>query len=439
MAIVDYKLRPHQSKVLKQCSKKYTFLGAGLGSGKTDIGSHWALQRIKETPASCLGLIAANSYAQLIDSTLRNLYKNYQSMGIRLIPAELPRTHRPFSLYVKSGSQWVEILCRSLDSFKLLAGVELCWWWVDEAWLTSEEAIDLLMARLRDKKSPALRGLITTTLDDPTGWMYAFAEENRADNTDVVYATSYDNKPNLPPGYIEDLLKKYSDKLAQRMILAKWVSLESGLIYYAFDKDTHITEEAEFKPEYAISWTHDFNIGVDKPMSSLLCQIVRGRDAQGVVRPELHIFDEIIIESCDTQEACQELKGRGWLEQQPSVIVYGDASGRHKDTRSKTTDYAIISMAGFKNQVVPLANPSIRDRHNAVNSLLKNAVGDIRVKIHPRCKTLIKGLSLTKFKPGARYVEEEQPWQHCTTALGYLIAQEFPVTQYSPSGAKYWK
>lgn len=164
-------------------------------------------------------------------------------------------------------------------------------------------------------------------------------------------------------------------------------------------------------------------------MSSCLCQIKKGEDQDGNKRPELHIFDEVILETADTHQAAQEFKQR--YPDIKDVIVYGDASGQARDTRSKMTDYVILREHGFKRQRVPTKNPPIRDRHNAVNAMLHNANGDVRVRIHPRCKTLIKGLETVSLKAGAQYLEEETYHQHVTTALGYLLNYEFPIKTQS--------
>jgi hypothetical protein len=171
-------------------------------------------------------------------------------------------------------------------------------------------------------------------------------------------------------------------------------------------------------------------------MSSCLCQIKKAKGPDDIVRPELHVFDEIVVETADTNDVAQEFKQRYGIE---NVIVYGDPAGQARDTRSKATDYMILKDLGFKKQKVARAHPPIRERHNTVNALLKNAEGDIRVKIHPRCKTLIKGLDTVRLRDGAQYLEEETYWQHVTTAFGYLIAYEFPIKKrdikpFSPMG-----
>jgi hypothetical protein len=435
--MIEYRARPHQRNVLRS-RKRYIFLGGGVGCGKTDTGTLWHLVKcINETPPGVIGLITANSYTQLIDSTMRNVYRNYARLGILAEPPELPRTHRPFNIQIWNGSHWVEILCRSLEKFELLAGIEIGWFWADEVWQTRREAFELLQARLRDKRmaNTAMAGLLTTTLDDPGSWLYdVFVDHYEPDLMDVFYATTYDNARNLPQGFIEGLKATYSKPLFERMVMCKWVSLSGALVYYNFARADHVSEEATFDHALPILWSLDFNIGERKPMSSCLCQIKKGPGPDGRLRPELHVFDEIILDTSDTHDAAEEFKNRMFgdsgFKTHPydiPVIIYGDASGRNRDTRSRQTDYTILSLEGFKKQRIPAHNPPLRDRHNAVNGLLRNVNEDVRLKIHPRCKTLIKGLETVKLKSGTDYLEEETREQHVTTALGYLICQEFPL------------
>ncbi|MBT3287751.1 MAG: hypothetical protein HN380_10435 [Victivallales bacterium] len=121
------------------------------------------------------------------------------------------------------------------------------------------------------------------------------------------------------------------------------------------------------------------------------------------------------------------------------MIIYSAAAGRARDTRSKTTNYQIIADTGFPRQDVPRTNPPVRERHNQMNAMLKDADGTVSLFIRPRCKTLLRGLETVKLKPGAQYVEAETREQHVTTALGYLVTRLFPARRYAKSGRKHWK
>ena len=74
-----------------------------------------------------------------------------------------------------------------------------------------------------------------------------------------------------------------------------------------------------------------------------------------------------------------------------------------------------------------------------MNAMLKATDGTVSLFIHPHCKTLLRGPSTVKLKPGTQYVETETREQHVTTALGYLVARLFPARRYVKSGWRHWK
>src|SRR5579864_7147215 len=169
--VVVYKALPYQLKVL-QSKKRRIFCGGGVGSGKTSCGSIWTMARATEAPPGVYGLIAANSYRQLIDSTIVNLFKYLTLWGIPHRPKVIPSAPRPFTVDLWNGSYYVPILCRSLENYELLSGIELGFFWCDEVFLTERAAIELVFARDRDVRMPINQGLLTTTLDDPSGWLH---------------------------------------------------------------------------------------------------------------------------------------------------------------------------------------------------------------------------------------------------------------------------
>ncbi len=417
----DALILPHQAEVLRS-SKRYIFLGGGVGSGKTEAGSMWALKQVHQSPVGVLGCIAANSYAQLVDSTLRNLYRHCDTVAHPIKPACLPPSAKAVNLALPTaGGHWTEVLCRSLESYHLLAGLEFGWVWVDESFLARREAVDVLMARLRDTRMPC-QMLFTTTLDEPGSWMHSmFVESYDPALMDVFYAPTAANR-HLPLDYVAGLKHSYSKKLYERMVLSKWVALTEHAIYHSFDRGKNVWGGVAFDPDLPLLWSHDFNLAPGKPMSSVLAQLRRGDHGL-----ELHVVDEIVMETADTNHVIAEMQGRPWGAQaRGGIIVYGDAAGRARDTRSGATDYSLLAAAGYAKQKVPRANPPVRERHNLVNCLLCDAAGRVRLKIHPRCATLIRGLERARLKQGAQYVEDDSLYeQHVTTALGYCCCAEF--------------
>jgi hypothetical protein len=114
-----------------------------------------------------------------------------------------------------------------------------------------------------------------------------------------------------------------------------------------------------------------------------------------------------------------------------SVIVYGDASGKNRDTRSIVSDYDIIQkfLANYRTKDgrpllftmrVPKANPPIRRRHNLVNAYFHNDNKKVRMFVYD--KWIDEGFRMTQFKKGADLIEDDSlPQQHVTTAIGYML------------------
>lgn len=425
----DIHLMRHQFKVLAS-KKREIFLGGGVGAGKTMIGSLWALLKARNTPKDVYGLIVSNTYPQLYDTTIRALYHIAERSGVKVTPNSIPRGRGPTDILVQGKYGTIRVLIRSLEHYERLSGLEVGWYWADEVWQTRKEAIDVLNARLRDKRMGRLQCLFTSTLDDPSTWMYTrFVENHNAKLQDVIYAKTEDN-PHLPEGYVETLRSTYSESMFKRMVLSEWVALDQNRIYTSFIREDNVDSAIQREPSLPLFWTHDFNIGVGKPMSSCIIQY---HPKQG----EYHVIDEIILDKADTHDAVNEFISRYSTE---GVVIYGDASGNARDTRSRMTDYEILRRAGFTVQKVPRSNPPVRERHNLVNALLKSANGKVSLKVHPRCRTLIKGLETVHLKKGANYVEDDnQREQHVTTALGYCLFEESPnrrgqLSQFRVSG-----
>ena len=167
----DIALLAHQYKVLAS-KKREVFLGGGVGAGKTMIGSLWAILKARRTPKDVYGLIVSNTYPQLYDTTIRALYDIAGKAGVRMLPAQIPRGRGPTDLLIQTTSGQTRVLIRSLEHYERLSGLEVGWFWADEVWQTRKEAIDVLNARLRDKRMGRLQSLFTSTLDDPSTWMY---------------------------------------------------------------------------------------------------------------------------------------------------------------------------------------------------------------------------------------------------------------------------
>ena len=129
---------------------------------------------------------------------------------------------------------------------------------------------------------------------------------------------------------------------------------------------------------------------------------------------QLLIIDEV-SGAHDTDALAQEIRRRF---PDHRIYAYPDASGGNRSTNASQTDIQILESYGFTNQS-PRSNPPVRDRVAAVQALLENGKGEVRLQVAANCKRTIECLELQS------YTEKGDPdkdagYDHMNDGLGYL-------------------
>lgn len=283
--------------------------------------------------------------------------------------------------------------------------------------------------------------IYATNPSDPSHWAYDyFIKGARRSKTcdylwhkgmrHVIYSLTIHNKF-LPKSYIGRLMETYDAKMIKRLLQGIWLYIKTDVIYYEYSSDKHYRlRNTKPHTKLPLRFTFDFNIGVGKPMSSTVFQFHPGTK-------KFIFLDEVVVEGSRTLDQMDEWAGKGYfdLAHNPKIIIHGDATGRHNDTRSIHSDYDIIEkfLANYTRKDkqklefeldIPVENPPIKTRHNIMNGQLCDAKNRIHVQIDKRCVTLDEGLCKTKLKEKSGYIEDDSalcPYQHITTAAGYGI------------------
>ena len=229
------------------------------------------------------------------------------------------------------------------------------------------------------------------------------------------------------------------ERLYRQEFHASFEELRSGRVYWGFDRTLDVSE-VEFDPRFELCWTLDFNID---PACSLLCQIVHDR---------VHVLDEIALSNSNTYEVCKDFSRRAETilgsrnkRAASAIRIFGDATGDSRKSSAYKTDWQIIREFFRDHQQIfsphyslPDGNPLVADRINCVNAKIVNAKGERRVTVNRRCTQLIKDLEQVCWKTDAsgnklREVDSSNPARtHTSDALGYLIAQKFPMQRGVP-------
>lgn len=229
----------------------------------------------------------------------------------------------------------------------------------------------------------------------------------------------------LPAAVIEAAKRSLSAKQYRQEYEASFETT-SGRIYEDYGRANLCNET--IAPHEQLMWHHDFNF---TPMSSGIG--VRRRDSRNG-RDCLLILDEIILTSAIARQSALEFVEKFKEHKNRHLILYGDPAGRAGEKHGHQSDYteieAVLRANGWTfDRRVKNAAPAIRDRQNAVRAKIANAAGEVSLYVNPqRAVYAHKGLSTVVTKQGSSFIEEESEFQHITTAIGYMVDYEWPIS-----------
>lgn len=429
----DPSLIPWQDEALDQIlnadytkgAHEFLFSGA-IGSAKTTLGAHLAVRHCLDNSYSrcMIGRRARPDLRRtLFQEIIDHLDDGHLEDGVhyKFSEQQCRIWFPPWASEMVPGF-WADKRFKRFRSMKLsMALIEE----LTESDNREEQVITELVGRLNRIPGVNTNLLVAmTNPDSPTHWAYKRWVSHPSPLRKIFYSKTADN-PFLPASYEQKLRAEYDPKMAARLLDGEWVEIAQERIYYAYDHDLNFRDcSYQWDDALPIDIMHDFNIGYGKPMSAAVGQ-QRGE--------EFHIAQTFLVEGARTDAIMDEIADAGWFNRGSRVRVYGDASGRHKDTRNNKSDYDIIRkfLANYRRPngqpiafefKVPSANPPIRTRHNLANGLFCNALGKRSVFIYRDAKDADIGFRLTNFKKGANLVEDDSMReQHVTTAITYYL------------------
>lgn len=413
MPTVTIKRHPHQRKAMES-EAPYMALVTGVGGGKTWTGARWLLRRACQNPRS-VHLATANSFPQLRDVVVPELLRACNEIGIGY---EYQKNTNTILLDVCRGAP-TEIRVRSTERYDLLRGAEYGSWWGDEVRDASREALEVVFGRLRcTKVTDRPKYLWTTT---PNGYDYVWQRhvENQDPRYMLVRATTRDN-PSLPTDYVDQLMSSYDEKLAAQEVGGEFVVLDGAHAYRSFARTDHC-KPLEYSRSLDLHLCFDFNVS---PMAAIICQ---------EIGDEIHALDECIMSDVGIYDLCAELRRR-YAGHAAGIVVHGDAAGNQRTAQTGRTSYAMVreGLAGLGRSMemnIQTSNPSQRERVDTVNVLLRNAYGQIRLFVDPRCRELVRDFEQVAFDQSGSLDKSDLKRTHASDAIGYYLHR-----RHRPSG-----
>jgi len=404
-------LYPKQQTAIDTESFRTIFV-SGIRGGKTvGAGSHFAIKKILERPKE-KGIIFSNTTKQLNLSTLHEFMKVLAYYDMHEY-SSFVKNKNPYKYFghtsnfdnhqgVWSFKNGAQVLVFSLEaSFR---GTEFGWAWGDEIQDASITGVNTVVGRLSGSKEPRILLTLTPPEKNPDIEEMVFPQDSEGDkemeekgdgvfydkdtDTTYIYGSTYDNRKNLPKGYIEMVEATYDPVTAARELGGAKSDNTSGRFMYCFDKAKHVSKKAVYKENKLVYLSFDFNVS---PAACIAWH--QGRHDNG--EPWIHYFDEICIDDANVYKMCNEVNARFGKDE---LIITGDRTAikREFTQRSNAVNtWSIIKKELGVNQaqIKLVNNPDASDNIILCNSILHNHP---EILFHPKCKMSIRDMTFVK-------------------------------------------
>ena len=387
---IEITLTDPQAAILNSNADR-NLLMMGQGGGKTNTMGNLSYLLSQNVP-DVMGLIAANTYRQLTNSTLKEIFKQWASLGFTkyteanpsgsyVIDRTPPKTFTPHKyifrdndskIYCKNGAV---IVVASLDNYMALEGMELGWALLDETEATKEEAVtEVITARLREKGLYKSDGdyPFSHTGTVPVNPLFVFTKPGRVDwlnnyfgidkyrdeimlkifsHTDffqggengrfMVIANAFHNKENLPDNYLENrLLDLTPDEAERPALIAEAVKLNR------FDAKAMLTNQVN---------------------NSQLTQLTNANDLFKVQKPFLEVQPDLTNQS--TRETIAASQARTRNAARELELKAQEIRTKEADAKAERERKANGGDIPYEQRPVNIANKILTEQKNKVRTL----------------------------------------------------------------------
>lgn len=385
---IDYIPHLHQKEFHDSDAKLRTII-AGIRSGKSLMSVNELIKLAAEgckyfkTPNR--GAVVLASYPMLKD-VIVPLFQEY-------CPEEALSYWSSFHMKARFKNN-SEILFRSADEPKKLKGLDLNWFWIDEAALVKEEVYLILKARVSQKGGI---GWITTTPDwGGLGqrWVQKLAMKARkGKDSNLFFKTwsSYDN-PFYSKEDVDALKDDYTSEYFNQEVMAEFVTF-SGLVYPEFDHQRIWKFRRLPNFEY-------FIVGVDFGYTHPACMLLIGVGGEN-----FYVIKEFYEKHKLTKDLIEQLQI--WHADTPIKFVYCDPS--RPDYIEEFQGAGFNAFAG---------NNKVLEGISRVKQLLKSK----RLFVASECKNLLREFATYSFRRNSELPLKED--DNASDACRYGLATE---------------
>jgi len=310
------------------------------------------------------------------------------------------------------------------------------------------DEIDNCKAQLWDEHLwPAMqsegRECLVSTFGVPEGryLLYRLVNEAKEDDSGQSAAYWWEAEGVIDPAIIERAKAKMDPATYNREFRASF-DLIGNRAYYTYNSHVH-EHDLTYDPSRDLIFSFDFNVDPGVAVVGQEQSKAWYKEQHGVNLPETlsdsftaWIGEVWIEKGSTTPMVCGKL-AEDWKHHQKDVLLYGDATGGARGTRSDQSDWQIIkdylkpAFGGRLRDRVPRANPAVRDRLNAVRSRFQTADGKIHSLVDPKkARHLAEDFEAVQIVSGsAGEIDKatDNMLSHPSDSAGYYIHEKHPV------------
>ncbi len=357
------------------CTARYIGFIAGVGAGKTAIGSMKAVQKIGQGED---GIIVAPDFPQLSKSTWPEFMK--WAPMTRCINKHLdhPFTNKKMLQFDING-KIVTVYYGGIENEGGWAGPNVNWAWFDEGGRKrTRRAFDVLAARIRVGKNPQM--WVTTTPSGVSHWLYEVFVKGvinpeaekviremgwKGKIVEHFTASTAENSRNLDPFHYAMLTGMYSGKLKQQELGGEFVSME-GAVWEFFegrDGGRNCTTDADYHHGVPVEWWVDDGFTVGHPRVILYAQ---------VIPPFINVFDEYIVTRELAEESVKHALELPWSKPH---VAFVDSSAAEFRSRLWRSNIDTVS-----------ATHDVEEGIKRTASWICDGKMRAHIRFHPRCE-----------------------------------------------------
>lgn len=405
-------------------NKKYKFNNYNPHEGQREF--HKACRNLDNKTIIVLSSIRSGKTLSLIYEIIRDSWNSHMPVGVgnlvvaptmrmldELLETPIVNTLRECGLLLShsiTGHKAVlkngnVIFFRGAENYDTIRGLNILNAYVDEACMIAKEALDVIKGRLLLMNGKLV---LSTTPRGYSNHIYRefYSPDANKQFTEIKYKLT--DNPVITQESIDRLLKDYDPLLARQELYAEWVPLTDTVVFYSFSDSNILPADTQIaiNRDYQIHVGLDYNIGIN-------AYVVMQK-----IDDCIYVLDESVGTTNTVETGNKIIRDYGAQH----LWVIDDASGNTRQQGSGQTNRQILRQCGIQNIASNTSNPRRAERFANSNAWLKNALGQNRVFIHPRCKKLIEELRTYSYKKGSEETDDRGGTiGHITDAFSYCI------------------